>query len=103
MSNMQNRQEYLSETNLFVAEPNVKATKSWRTLEDVQDESKATVLYFEALEEAKAKVYMTIARKENETYVKLYIIQSGLVNILYVNKNAVYQGVRIHRNQKQAI
>lgn len=96
----QAQQDYMLEDHLFVAEPNVKATKSWRTLEDVQDDSKAKMLYFPALEEARANVYMTIVRKENETYAKLYIVQSGHVNVLYVDKNAVYQGERIYRNQK---
>jgi len=103
MPNTKSWEEYQNETNIFVAEPNTRATNSWITLNDIPDENKATLLFFNVLEEEKAKVYMTYVRKDDQTYVKLYIILYGVVNVLYVEKHAVSQGERITRNQKVSL
>lgn len=87
MSNAKNWKKFLSETELYVAEPLTKATNSWLTFEDVPDKQKSRILFFEALKVK--KLYIVFMRKENKNYAKLYIVDNKKISILYIRSDAV--------------
>jgi len=96
MNNENSIKEFFSETSLFVAEPIVRGAMSWRSLEDVPNASKSTMFFFDAIKEAKAEMYMTTIRKNDENYAKIYIVDHKRISILYVKSNVVCQGERYH-------
>lgn len=94
-----NLNEFLSEEKLYAFEPNFKGANSWRRLEDIPDKKKATPFFFET--SAKKEQYMTPVRKNGRDYAKIYIVgHNENVGILYVERAAVCQGERYHRNRQ---
>ena len=89
--------EFLKETSLRVAEPLVKATKSWMYIEDTGNATKATELNFAALKGK--ELYMTSAEGEKSDYVKLYIAVPRHTSAwsLYIERYAVCPGESYHR------
>ena len=81
------RIEFKRETNLYVVEPIVKATSSWRKLSDTEEAKKAIPLHFQ---EIKGKeLYAKFVREENKSYWKLFIVDNSSVSILYVETGAL--------------
>ena len=99
MSDANNWNEFFNDKNLFIAEPILKGTQSWMRQEDIGDSKKARFLPFDAL--AGNNLYMSSIRKDNQSYVKLYIKNSRYIRIVYVRSDAVSQGTRYHHNPQE--
>lgn len=89
MNNSKLRKEFQNEKGLYVAEPLVGATKSWLTLNDVDNDEMARMLYFSELKEK--KLYIAFVRKNDKAYAKLYITDARCISIsrVYVSSFAV--------------
>ena len=86
---------FKEEKCVFVAEPILKATKSWLSLEDAGDNQKARMLYYDAL--AGNKLYMV---NVNDKFAKLYIKNSKNIWCVYVQRDTLDNGERYHGNQE---
>jgi len=95
-TNKDHKTDFENETCLHVAENLIIATKSWATIEDAGDESKARELHFNAL--GNNRLYMANADKTKPDFVRLYIVGSGNKNVwsVYVKKDILCPGERYH-------
>ena len=80
--NLRNQVDLKKETNLYMVEPIVKATPSWRILSEVSNPKKSIPLYFEELKGK--KLYAKFVREEERSYWKLFILDNNMVSVLYV-------------------
>ena len=87
--------DFYNETSLRVVEPLVRCTKSWLTLDDAGDSSKATDVDFEVFKGN--ELYMTVDKTRGD-YVKLYIVTPNHQRVwsIYVARNVVYPGESYH-------
>ena len=94
MRNSKNQIEFNQDKKLFITEPTVKATYSWRKLADVPDKEKAIILFFEAL--AGKRLYFSVIEKDKDAYAKLYIVDNKDIHILFVECFALEPVERYH-------
>ena len=76
--------EFEQARGVYVVEPLVKATLSWRSFDDVHDEKQSVLLSFEEL---KGKtLYAKHLLKNGKHFWKLFIVKSNTkeIHILYV-------------------
>lgn len=93
--NEEHKKDFFNEKCLSVASPLVRATDCWVSIEDAGETAKATMLYFEALEDK--KLYTTTAvSKDNASYVRLYITNPAHTSVwsVYVKRESLYDEER---------
>ena len=81
-TNVRNRRQFREEKNLYVVEPIVQYSASWKDISDVKEIKKSIILYFQELEGK--ELYAKDVRVDEETFWKTYIVDHEYVNIIYL-------------------
>lgn len=85
--NVRNRVDFKNETNLYIVEPIVRTTPSWRVLSEVSNYKKSIPLHFQELKGK--KLYAKFVREGEKSYWKLYIVDNSTTSVLYVETGAL--------------